>query len=203
MKHDPGELWKNFRESFACALQKVHRADPSALERHWASQTARTLLYTGKVLNHVATRLDMKCVPERFKVDYAIGLEEGGTLVPLIFIESENQANGADWEVMKLCSLRAPLRVLICCTEWSEEPGYWPGGGRRLAMVKRWSRIIQAHNRHLPDHGKIALLVGEWNKRNLRFYANAWDARGQMSDVDEIIFSQSMDTETDAGHQAR
>lgn len=195
MIRNPSDLWNGFVRAFADELQRTQEADATVLTRHWLSQTARTTLYTDRILKQVAIRLGMDIVPERFKVDFAMGLKQGGTLVPLVFVESENQAKGADWEISKLCSLRAPLRVLICCTEWSEAPGYWPRGGRRAELVSWWSEIIQAHNRHLPEHGKIGLIVGESGKGGLRFYANAWDDNGQMLEEDEVIFSCTRDAQ--------
>lgn len=192
---DATELWSEFVKAFAGELQSTQEADATVLAWHWLSQTARTTLYADRILKQVAIRLGMVLVPERFKVDFAMGVKQGETLVPLVFVESENQAKGAEWEINKLCSLRAPLRVLICCTEWLETPGYWPRGGRRTELVKCWSEIIQAHNRHLPDHGKIGLIVGESGKGGLRFYANAWDDNGQMPEEDDVIFSCTRDAQ--------
>lgn len=90
----------------------------------WRSKPDRTRVYAENVMPAVAATLGLKFAKERFTADYVMSKTSvRGTSVPLIYIESENEYSRADYEIEKLCSLNAPLRVLLTCTTKSVHVG--------------------------------------------------------------------------------
>ena len=125
---------------------------------------------------------------ELFKVDFAMWTRDTEPKVPIIFVESENQANTANHEVCKLISLSAPLRVLISVIEWDETPGVWQSGGMRRHLLSQWQKTIGAYTRIWPRTGLFGLLIGEWRRDDvLRFYANAVDGTSALFAPEDMI----------------
>jgi hypothetical protein len=100
----------------------------------WSSAKARTCLYK-EMLAPLATNLGtlieekLEAGSELFKVDFAICQNSNDIKVPLIFIESENNAFSAEHEIRKLVNLAAPLRVLITVIQWMRKAVF---GTRRI-----------------------------------------------------------------------
>ena len=183
------EYWKRFKTELLSALNQ----EETALADAWSSSTKRTQFYRDCLLRKVATALDLELKPELFRRDFAMRVKAtNGRMVPVIFIESENQAGTADYEIEKLCAVCAPLRVLITVTTWDESPGIWPRGGYKTAYSARWREIIKAHGEVWPQPGIIGVLVGEWREKTLKFYAFAFDPLGNVCDPETVFFQRDM-----------
>jgi len=180
--------WKKFRDSLKGNLEAANQA---ALKNAWNSQPERTEFYTRKLLPKVAEDLGLYCTTELFKVDFALCAKStSGHMVPLIFIESENDACSATHEMWKLCSLSAPLKVLISCIEWCEDPGYWPPfgiKGEKSRLLLDWKSIIKAHNEVWPQPCVYGIVIGELKENTLRFYSYGLGANGCELDPEGVL----------------
>ena len=114
-------------------------------------------------------------------------------MVPLVWIESENDLTDITHEVRKLASLSGPLKVLITCCEWDDTPGAWPHGGQKRELEK-WTAILREHCQAWHSVSVFAVIVGEWNGTNgtLRFYAIAFDAMGNLVDDHSILLGRTV-----------
>ena len=117
------KLWSDFSTSLRKHLES---ATNDALEEAWAAHPKRTAFYRSNLLPQVAKDLDLQITNEGlFKVDFTMWAKVDGHSVPRVFLESENAANTAGHEILKLCCLSAPLRVLISLSEWDDESDIW------------------------------------------------------------------------------
>ncbi len=189
--HPLAAYWRCFREQFSAQLQGTEKL---VLQTAWSSSAERTSFYSNTLLPRVADALNLAVKTELFKVDVALCAKSStGHDVPLIFVESENNAFTATHEVSKLCCLSAPLRVLITCVEWNETPDFWPSGGTRARLLSEWQDIMRAHCQFWPQPGVIGILVGEWGTDNkLRFYAMAIGNNGDTCESESIVFEEAM-----------
>jgi hypothetical protein len=124
----------------------------------------------------VAHDLTLEFSREWLTVDYAMWSRpiDGGQRTPIVLVESENVPSGADHEVRKLCSLSAPLRVLITVAQWEDEAPRWKSKGQRTVLSQHWHAIREAYAASWPDAGIVGVVVGEWGPPDddtLRFYA--------------------------------
>jgi hypothetical protein len=170
------DLWHRFLETFSA---EIRGATESHLALVWSSHKGRTKFYR-EMLKPLAASLgtlieeELETGSELFKVDFAISRNSDGVRVPIIFIESENNAYSADHEVRKLVNLASPLRVLITVAQWDEESTIWVGrgGAHRSILLPRWEQVIRQHQIVWPRAGVVGILVGEWPPdKRFRFYA--------------------------------
>jgi hypothetical protein len=176
-------IWGNFRNILEEKLKAANEADQKIA---WCSPTERTKFYAEKLLPELEKALNFSLEYEFLNVDYA--LCDQSTRVPLIFIESENFAESAAEEMRKLCSLSAPLKVLICVTEWCEEPGYWPPlVGQKSKLLEEWKKIIKAHYEIWPQACLYGIVIGERKENTLRFYSYGLWADGRGGDPHKEI----------------
>jgi hypothetical protein len=156
-------LWQSFTQEFQSSISKVSEDD---LSLAWSSAKARTCFYR-EMLAPLATSLGtlieekLETGSKLFKVDFAICQNSNGIKVPLIFIESENNAFSAEHEIRKLVNLAAPLRVLITVIQWDEESGVWDKA-YRSHLLHRWENLIYQHHIVWPRPGVVGILIGEW-----------------------------------------
>jgi hypothetical protein len=187
---DSSLLWSTFVSHFRANIEKastIHLSDA------WAESAKRTKFYRDVALQGVARDMGYQFGKELFTVDYVMWKKGERHDVPIIFIESENDAFTATHEIKKLSCITAPLRVLITVIEWDDSPGIWVGGGQRAKLLAEWQSIIRSYNSVWGRSGVIGLLVGEWRQDGLlRFYANSFDANGSFVAKDEIILERSM-----------
>ena len=175
MKTSPQALWAAFQESFCAAIQSVGEV---RLAEIWATQYTRTTHYADELLQSVAKDLGLDLKRESSRVNYSMwDCRSDSEPTPLIFIESENHATGADNEVKTLCCLAAPLKVLITAGEWEDVIPRWRDGGHRSTLVARWRSIRSAYHAAWPDQGVFGVLVGESDPDGvLRFHGFELDA---------------------------
>jgi hypothetical protein len=183
------KYWTEFRDHFKEALLLASTED---LKKAWTTSTDRTNFYTQRLLPPLAASLGLEYTTELFKVDFALCVKSSsGRKVPVVFIESENNAQSAVHEMWKLCSLSAPLKIMISCVEWSEEPGFWPSGGSKSKLLQEWSGIIKAHNEVWPQPCMYGVIIGEWRDA-LRFYSVGLGANGCELDPHTILYERQI-----------
>jgi len=177
--------WNRFLSAFTSQLKSLSAED---FQRAWMSSANRTILYENVVLPNVAHELGLEFVFEEWKVDYTLCRKVDEYLVPEVFVESENVAVSAHHEVRKLCCLASPLKVLIVCSEWSNEDGDWRHGGHKEKLLLEWSSIIQRHSKVWPQNSIFGVIVAEANEL-LTYYAVAFDNRGKYATEHNVIHS--------------
>jgi hypothetical protein len=179
---DTPNLWQDFKMYFAASCDKHHL---DGLERAWRSGGDRTTFYVNTIFPEVADQMNLTLRRELFKVDAALcKTSDTGHYVPHIFIESENNADTATYEMWKLASLNSPCRILIVCCEWSSD--LWGHSGRQDELLKSWSKIIKAHSDLWKLNGVIGIINVEWGEV-LRLTSTAWNENGQMIETPQII----------------
>jgi hypothetical protein len=181
--------WNYFRDELKARLEAVEN---SCLIKAWKTEGERTAFYTSLILPQIANKFGLEIKTELFKVDCALcARSTSGHLIPLIFVESENKAWSASHEMHKLCSLSAPLKVLISCVEWCEEPGYWRSGGARTKLLEEWKAIIRAHNEVWPSPCFYGIIIGELKRKRegnlFRFYKVGIGANGNELDPESVL----------------
>lgn len=161
-------LWTQFLECFVTGLNATQ---PCQFAWAWQSEANRTSFYRNILLPRVASCLGLTDVYELFRVDstFCVGTAENKcSLVPIVHVESENNARSASHEVRKLCALTGRLKVLIICDEWSD---LWPHGGHAAAQLSRWRSLVANHLQYYPDDCVYGLVIGERHNDTLRFFA--------------------------------
>lgn len=178
-------FWREFLSAFAKGLSATSGEE---FLKAWESSGNRTALYEGALLKNVSETMGLTFKKEEFKVDYTFcAIDDNGYDVPMVFVESENIATSAHHELRKLCCLHAPLKVLIVCAEWSDEPNAWKHGGYKNQALKQWATQILAHNKAWPSPSTTGVIVAEWNA-SLKYYATAFDHLGEVVDKHRVIF---------------
>jgi hypothetical protein len=171
-------LWQNFKDAFSEACLKHHL---DGLAKAWLSSDDRTTFYVTTILPEVADKMGLKMRKELFKVDAAFcETSQSGHDVPLIFVESENNASSAIHEMRKLSSLNAPCRVLLVCCEWSSD--LWGHSGRQDELLKIWNEIVKSHSEIWKINGTIGVINVEWGGV-LRLTAASWNEHGEMFEM--------------------
>ncbi|WP_028491962.1 hypothetical protein [Thioalkalivibrio sp. ALE19] len=182
-------FWREFRTAFESALEGMTDEE---FREAWKGCAARTKRYEEHVLPEVANTMGLKFQKEDFKVDFTLcEVDSSGNAVPIVFIESENNARSADHEVRKLACLHAPLKVLVVCAEWSNDQGDWSHKGDRDDLSSMWAKQINAHNAVWPSTSVTGVIVAEWN-RTMRYYSLAFGPRGEIVDPHECFFDREI-----------
>ena len=198
----PLELWNSFCSNFHQALTETPADD---LLTAWASHPGRTTFYR-RVLQNIAGKMELSCRGELFKVDFAMSTKESDNSVepvPIVFIETENNAFSCHKEIRKLASITAPLKILVAVVEWDETPGVWSKGSRRKELLDEWQGIIRHYDARWPRSGLIGIVVGERRPDNLLcFHACALTSNGELiatagdqgqPEIHRRIFSKKLD----------
>jgi hypothetical protein len=180
------DLWQHFMDQFSKSIQQSSEKE---LTLAWSSLRARTNFYR-TLLMPLATSLGtiieetLETGNELFKVDFAISRKSNEIQVPIIFIESENNAESADHEVKKLVNLAAPLRILITVAQWDDETDIWAkrGGSAKGRLLPHWEEVIRQHQIVWPRPGVLGILIGEWRpNKTFRFYAYGYGEGHQLA----------------------
>lgn len=161
------EYYLRFCDAF---VERLAYLSDDALLSAWHGRTERTQFWTREVLPGVAEALGLKLTTELFKVDAAMSVAStNGEDIPVVFIESENEATTASHEMRKLAAISCPLAVLITVVEWN--PVVFPGKSCRDRLMSEWAGILQARSNVWARPGVIGVIVGEWGSdERLRFY---------------------------------
>jgi hypothetical protein len=184
------EHWTAFRASLR---EQLVRTTSERFRDAWHVEPERTAFYVDEILPRVAADLKLETSAELFRIDLAMGLPSATGMVPLIRIESENDADTATYEVRKLAALSGPVKVLITCCEWDDTTGAWRHGGRKGQYLERWLAIARAHGQAWPTISMFTVVVGEWNDTRLCFYATVLDtATGRLVEENSILFERTV-----------
>lgn len=169
-------LAKHFLQAFRDSLL---RCDADKLFQAWPSKPERTRLYSHVTMPEIAAALRLTHLREKFTVDHAlVRLTANDHAVPQIYIESENDYNGARHEIQKLCSLNSPVRVLVTATP-KEFLGH-PSGGA-YAQLREWQSIVRSHHADNSQFdGILLIIVGRQTSHSLRFDACAFHPNGDL-----------------------
>lgn len=150
MKADPHQLATTFKDAFCKALESNERND---LLKMWQSVTDKTWFYEKTLMPTVAQQLGWELHIEKFRCDFMF-LDERA--VPLVAVESENAHETAGHEVNCLCSLAAPLKVLLLSCDWQ--------GSEKAKYLPKWAEIIRTHHSVVSLDCLYLIVVGEWDE---------------------------------------
>ena len=175
------QIWKTFKVQFEAHLRSNH---PHGIKSAWRSMKCRTQFYINTIFPAIAAHFNWEHQRELFKVDYAFyKLSSSGDKVPVVFIESENDAGTATHELRKLLSLNAPCRILIVCCEWSTD--LWKPG-RQDTLMAEWSKLVASHAEVWKINGVIGVINAE-SGRVFRISTAAWNEAGKLIEPVNIL----------------
>jgi hypothetical protein len=145
----------------------------------WSTNTERTRFCERDLMSRVASALGLIHGKEEFTVDYVMSRTSvQGISVPQVFVESENAFNSASHEISKLCSLNAPLRVLITARDgWVEVRAESKGHGK----LREWQSVVRAHAEQNENYtGVLGVIVGSRIGLRVLFRACAFRSDGNV-----------------------
>lgn len=178
MIFDTNILWDNFKKSF---IATVNDYPIQILDQSWLSRGDRSKFYFKSLLPKIATLLDLKFKTERpFRID-GIFFREGSqsTEVPIVYIESENNAKSSHEEIYKLCCVSAPLKVLFICNDWTEKD-------KNKIVDGYWNYIIDDFAESNLLTGNFCILIAEWNEK-LKFHSYCFNDKGLLFEEEILI----------------
>ena len=184
---NPLELWSEYKQALT---QQLEGAYPDALRNAWQSHDAQKNFYLRHLLPRMASQMQCRVGKHNvFSVDAELHrTTEQGYQVPIVFLDVVPDAFQSDDSIGKMCSLAAPIKVLITSARWSDD--LWPQQGtERDALLRMWDDHLRAHVNVWPQMGIVAVLIGEWT-HELRFSALAWDQLIGDFIEDKLVFSR-------------
>jgi hypothetical protein len=169
------ELWARFQAAF---VRRLSATSADAFNIAWSGKSQRTLFYKVDLLPSVASYLGLVFDTEQLAVDYRMcRISVRGVPVPQVFVESENDFKSANHEISKLCSLNAPLRVLITALDgWSSIGAESKGHGK----LREWQDVVRAHAEERYYDGVIGVIVGSKVESKVNFRACAFRPDGDI-----------------------
>lgn len=153
MQNLSASLWNDFKQSFRT---NISLADSKILDK-LKTTNQRKYFFKTDLLPRIADDLGLLYdeTKEFLRVDYSFFKK--GSLhkwnVPMIFIESENSWESSYEEALKLCSLNAPLKILILYGLTDEVRHELEGG------ETNWDYIFRDYVKEIGLVGHFALLV--------------------------------------------
>jgi len=178
MSFDTNALWENFKQSFKTT---VNNFPIQTLEQSWVSKAERSKFYFESLLPKISGLLELEFKTERpFRID-AIFFRRGSqtTEVPIVYIESENDAKSSHEEIYKLCCISAPLKILFVCNSWTDRDKYEITNGN-------WHYIIEDFAETNLLTGNICVLIAEWDE-NLKFHSYCFNDKGNLFEEEVLI----------------
>jgi|SRR6185437_4311291 len=169
-------LWELFKNSL---IQTISETD---FNTAWNSRPDRTRLYFDGLLKAVASKMQLEFLPEmKFRIDGTMYVEgsQGKKKIPIVLIESENEAKKSDDEVYKLCLLNAPLKILMISNEWNDST-------IKQLTEGYWDYIIEDFAELTNLTGYFVVIVAEWMEK-LRFFSYVYDDKGKKIESDLLI----------------
>jgi hypothetical protein len=196
------DLWDMFVEHFSAGLRDQSVGKELLRERAstlrtigtiWNSRPDRTAYYQHYLLEHIASQFSLTYGTELFRIDSSMSVTHGAQRIPLIHVESENNADMAHEEVDKLCAFQARLKVLVTCARWNPDRG---AGSRAHELLKLWRSRIVAQHAIFPQDCVYGLIVGDRFGRSLDFYATVLSRRPRGRSHGRKIWNGSSWTKT-------
>lgn len=142
------QLWTDFKNAF---IKAADEAGKSKLSEAWRDPEPKTIFYKTNMMPRIAEHLAMRHKVERLRRDHTF-LDEN--CVPKVIIECENKHGEAWREMESLCSLAAPLKVLVLSCDWEDT--------ERAIFLPNWIKIIKKHHAVISLDCLYAIIVGEW-----------------------------------------
>jgi len=115
-----------------------------------------------------------------------------GEQVPRVAVSKGHRMGLSTDELRSLCCYATPLKVLLTCAEWCDEPGYWPHGGMKNTLLSEWKQVLIAHNGLAPQPHIVGVLVGEIKGRTFRLYSLALGPNGEEISPQRILIQRSV-----------
>lgn len=107
----------------------------------------------------LSQQLGCRMEVERLRCDYTFFNDSG---VPIIAVESENAHPTAWKEMESLCSLAAPLKVLVLSCDWQNE---------KKQYLPQWTDIIRKHHSTVSVDCLYVIISGEWENEEMPIYS--------------------------------
>lgn len=148
----PQEIWNAFRVAFEQSLDEVAVA---GLQEIWGDIKTKTTFYYNDFMPRLEKKLSLHLICERLRCDFTFQNENG---VPLIVAETENYHTTATHELDVLCSLAAPVKVLILSCDWKNS--------QRDIWLPKWSKCIREHHSLVSVECLYIIIVGEWDTQD-------------------------------------
>lgn len=180
MKLGSDLLWNMFKESL---FKEINTINKEQLVKAWDSCKDRSNFYFDFLFPRIANELGLEYKKEAvFRFDGVMFKKAvNGQPVPIIYIESENDAKSTVREVYKLCSLNAPLKLLFICQLWSQER-------KEELMQDFWIDIIDAFKNEIGLVGSIGFINAESRDGRLRFHLILVNEDGErVEDIENFI----------------
>jgi hypothetical protein len=171
MKFSSDLLWASFKKAFVDTTNEIKIED---FAKAWSTSGDRTMFYFNSLLQTIAKKLDLTFERELiYRIDGVFSnVGSQNTKVPIIYLESENDITTSDREVYKLCTLNAPLKILMVCNQWNES-------SKKLIKEYYWDYIIEDFAEQIGLKGVFAVIIGEWNE-TLRIYTHVFNEKGEV-----------------------
>lgn len=151
----PQQHWDTFKTAFCEALDQTPKAK---FEEAWQHIRKKTEFYEWTLMPAVGRQLGCQMKVERMRCDYTFFDESG---VPIIAVESENAHPTAWQEIEYLCSLAAPLKVLVLSCDWQNE---------KKKFLPEWTDIIRKHHAIVSVGCLYVIISGVWDNEELPTY---------------------------------
>lgn len=119
-------------------------------------------------------------------------ISPSGEEVPRIAISRGDRMGDSAEELRQLCCMATPLKVLLVCAEWSNDPGHWAHGGEKDALLNEWKKILSAHNNLAPQQHIVGVLVGEIRGNTFRVYSLALGASGEVVQAEKLLIQRKL-----------
>ena len=172
-------LWSNFKKSL---VDNIKITELKVLEHNLRSKSDRTRFYKKQLFPKICTDLGLIYGEREYlTVDagfYKVG--NSGYHIPIVLIESENDADSTENEVYKLSCLHAPLKVLFICLDWNDD---------KFAALTTgfWDYIIGDFLEEKQFNGFFGVVVVECLDA-IKFHAFGYDETGKITDLNQVIF---------------
>jgi hypothetical protein len=184
---NPLHLWTECKQAF---MQQLENVPQEQLQKIWDLNEERAAALNQFLLPGTAHQLNCYLVQD---IAYPVGFAffrqtEGGYHVPLIFFENDPEPTHVDAALGTLCSLGAPIKIILTHARWSSD--LWASdGGQRERFFSDWDRHIREHVGTWPQMGIVTILVAEWADE-FRITSLAWDQLLGDFIEDKMLFSR-------------
>lgn len=171
-------LWTTFKNYL---VESINETDKSVFELAWKSKPERTQFYFDTLLPKIAAKMNLEFEKEmNLRVDGTFYKKAGqSSKIPIILLESENDAFTSHGEFHKLCLLNAPLKVLMICNDWND-------ASKKMLTEKFWGYIIEDFAEESSLTGFFAIIIGEWNE-TLKFHTYVYDNMGNSIESEDAL----------------
>lgn len=119
MQNESYTLWSDFKAGLKRQLSNVPAEE---INDAWTSRSQRTAFYC-RLFPLIANDMQLQCsTMEHMRIDFNFSTRAStGYYIPKVYIESEHNEDSTDIESFNLCSLNAPLKIIVLCFNWNSE----------------------------------------------------------------------------------